>query len=265
VRADDGYFGPSSVAWRVHGDFSGFLGGGRAMLIQALHPVTMAVFERNTSYEEDPWGRLRRTAGFFVAVIYGDRATADRASERLRAIHARMTAVDPDTGRLRRADDPDLLLWVHATAVDSFIESYRRFAGRLSDADADGYVAEMVTFAELVGLRRDEVPASRGELAEYLAGVRGLRVTPGARAGMRMMLFFPPVPLVLRPAWSVVTAGLVSLLPRWARRMYGLPWLRAADPPVRATVFALSQVLNRMAPLLPPVRPFLEAPDWRVA
>jgi uncharacterized protein (DUF2236 family) len=251
---DPGLFGPQSVTWRIHSDSSAWLGGGRALLVQALQPATMAVFAQNTNYREDPWGRLLRTSAYVGATVFGDTETACGAARRLRGIHARLRGVDPVTGVEHRADDPELLLWVHATAVHSFLTAYRRYAWPISDEDADQYVAEMIRFAELVGLDAAEVPATTGELSEYLRGVTGLRATPEAKAGMRMVLFFPPVPLPLRPMWSVVSASVIALLPRKTRRLYGLPWFPPAGPSIRATGFALSRLSNVVMPRIPRIR-----------
>ena len=52
VPADEdrlGFFGPASVTWRVHTDPSFSVGGLRALLLQALHPVAMDGVARNSA------------------------------------------------------------------------------------------------------------------------------------------------------------------------------------------------------------------------
>ncbi|MHB8668967.1 MAG: oxygenase MpaB family protein [Acidimicrobiales bacterium] len=258
MSGDPGLFGSDSVTWRIHANPAGLLGGGRALLVQALHPTTMAVFDQNTAYEADPWGRLWRTADWFSTVTFGDTASAEMAGAQLRAVHGRLQGIDPLTGANHRADEVDLLLWVHATAIHSFLTAYRRYGGRLSDPEADRYVAETVRIAELVGLAASDVPANLGDLRDYLKGMHGrLAVTPAARKGMEMVLMFPPVPLAARPLWPVVSAAVISLLPRRVRALYGLPWHPMADPPVRVVGFSLSRlfglVLPRITQLSPPL------------
>lgn len=243
MARDRGYFGPASVSWRIHRDAAAVLGAGRALLTQALDPHVMGVFLANSDYRDDPWGRLRRTGDYFRDVVYGDTSTAERAGRRVRALHARLQGV-PDGDRLYRADDPDLLLWVHATAVDSFLSAFRRYGGLLPDREADRYVAEQVIAAELVGIARDDAPASQSELRDYLAGVTGLRLTPGAREGMQMILFDPPIPDWLLPAWMGLSAGIVSILPAQVRALYRLRWFPPVDPPLRVAVFAASRAFN---------------------
>lgn len=247
-----GLFEPDSPVWTVHSHPSSMLGGGRALLIEALHPVTMGVFDQNTDYELDPWGRLWRTAAWFAEVTFGDTATAQAAGQRLRAIHRRIRGVDPLTGVEHRADEPELLAWVHATAIHSFLTAYRRYGGRLSDIDADRYIAECVRIAELVGLEASSVPASLGDLRDYLHTMQPrLAVTSAARKGMETMLFFPPVPYALRPVWPTVSAAIIALLPRHVRALYGLPWHPFADPPTRLVGYGLSRIIGTVLPRAP--------------
>lgn len=245
---DLGLFGPGSIAWRLHAHPASFLGGGRALLVQALHPSVMAIFSQNTSYQAAPWGRLLRTSVYFAETTYGDSERANAAAARLRVLHSRLRGVDPVTGEQRRADDPDLLLWVHATAVHSFVTSYRRFAGKLTDADADRYTAEMVRGAELVGIPRAMVPSTFDGIRAYVRSVDGLVVSPDALEGMRIILFDPPVPRALVPAWRLASTAIISILPRRVRALYGLRWTRLADPPARLVGMATARMLDALLP-----------------
>ena len=50
-----GFFGPGSVTWRVHADPSFSVGGIRALLQQALHPVAMdGVARFSDGFRDDP-------------------------------------------------------------------------------------------------------------------------------------------------------------------------------------------------------------------
>lgn len=247
MRDTSGYFGPDSVTWRVLSDPSAMLGGGRALLVQALHPGAMAIFAQNSYMHDDPWKRIVRTARYLEVTVFGSMEQADRASSAIRKMHGRIQGTDPRTGRTLCASDPELLLWVHATTVHSFLAAYRRFAYRLSDEDQDRYVRESVVSAEMVGLDPTAVPATAGELSDYLRGITILEATPEAREGMRKILFAPPMPIALRPLWGGISAGLVSLLPKRARELYGLKWSPALNVPIRGTGFLVSRVYNVMA------------------
>jgi uncharacterized protein (DUF2236 family) len=245
-----GLFGPDSVTWRIHSDPSMAVAGFRALLLQATHPLVFAGFEANSSYRADPWGRLQRTGEWIATVTFGTRGEAEQAGARLRALHARLSGgVEPETGQPFRVDDPELLLWVHCTEVESFLTSYIRSGGRLQPGDADRYVDEMRESARLVGLDPDQVPRDQDELAAYFARVRPiLRVTDIAAEGA-IWGFVPPMPLWVkvvtpaRPAWAALISVAAGLLPRWARRLYGLPGLPTTDLAATVAARGLRQVL----------------------
>ncbi|MGH2755401.1 MAG: oxygenase MpaB family protein [Actinomycetota bacterium] len=250
---DVGLFGPGSVTWHIHSEPATLVGGLRALLVQALHPVAMAAVSQHSDYRTDPWGRFRRTSEYLSLTVFGSTDQAEGAGRRVRAIHRTVSGVDPVTGRRYRADDPDLLLWVHAVEVDSFLTAYRSYGGWLSDDDADRYVGEMVRSAELVGLAPEDVPHSLRELHAYLDGVDDLRLTPDAKEGMRYVLS-PPMPLPMRPLWALPATTAVAILPRWARRMYGLPWFAPLAPVLRVSTFALDRALKLLLPPPPALR-----------
>ncbi len=259
---DYGLFGPGSVTWRIHAHRSMLIGGLRALLVQALEPRAMAAVAQHSSFSRDPWARLRRTSEYLITTTFEDTSAAETAGARVRAVHAAVSGVDPVTGRPYRADDPELLGWVHAVEVDSFLAAYRVYGGRLSDADADRYVAEMVRAGELVGLAADEMPASVPQLSRYLSEVRGLCVSETTREAMRTLLA-PPMPALLRPLWAVVVAAAVGILPPRARELYGLRLPAPATTLVRPAVQALIRALDVTVPRHPVVRARLSGSHLR--
>src|SRR5215471_10897984 len=76
--ADDGYFGPASVTWRVAGDLGRSVAGLRALMLQALHPLAMAGVDQHSNWRSDPVGRLAATSGYLATISFGDRAAAGR-------------------------------------------------------------------------------------------------------------------------------------------------------------------------------------------
>lgn len=233
---DEGLFGPDSVSWRVHADPSMLLGGLRALLLQALHPVAMAGVAQHSAFREDPWGRLYRTAFFIGAVTYGTGPEAREAVDRVRRVHRHVHGTDPVTGRHYRADDPDLLLWVHCSEVGSFLGTARRAGLHLTDAEADTYLREQTEVARLVGVPAGvAVPGSVRGLDAYLDRMRPhLQATPAAREAVRFALLPPLHGRALaatpaRPAWAGLVVLAFALLPGWARRLYGMPGLTLTD------------------------------------
>ncbi|MGO9080083.1 MAG: oxygenase MpaB family protein [Streptosporangiaceae bacterium] len=222
--ADDGFFGPGSVSWRVSADLSSPVAGLRALLLQALHPLAMAGVDQHSAWRQDPVGRLAATSGYLATISFGERAAAERAAARVRRVHEHVRGTDPVTGQDYSASDPALLLWVHAGLVDSALAAADLFGAPLPAAAADRYVAEMVIAAELVGVPAGQVPASRTALAQYLSAVRPqLRCTPAAAGSMAYLLDPPGLDPDFAEIWQDVRYAAVTALPDWARREYGYP------------------------------------------
>jgi uncharacterized protein (DUF2236 family) len=235
LTPDPGLFGPGSITWRVHAEPLLWLGGIRALLLQATHPLALAGVMGHSDFRADPWGRLFRTAQYVGTVTFGTTADAQRAAARVRGIHRTVSGIDPASRRPYRASDPVLLTWVHVTEVDSFLSTARRGGLALTDAEADQYVAEQARAGALLGVPDDLVPHSVSEIDEYYRSVRSeLSVGAPAREVARFILH-PPMPRKVslltpaRPAWYGVGAVAFAMLPRWARRLYGMPGLPTTD------------------------------------
>ncbi len=231
-----GFFGPGSVSWRIHADPSYHLGGLRALMLQALHPVAMDGVARNSAgFRDEWWMRMTRTGQYMETITFGTRTEARRMAARVRGYHRQLSGVEETTGRAYRVDDPDLLLWVHNCEVDSLLTTARRAGVPLSDEDADRYVAEQVAAAQLVGVPLSVVPRSVADVDAYFERIMpSLAATPAAVDGVRN-LFLPPmkrwvqVLTPARPAWGTLASLGMALLPSWARRMYSLPGLALTD------------------------------------
>jgi uncharacterized protein (DUF2236 family) len=245
---DLGLFGPDSVSWKLHAEPILLLAGLRALYLQALHPQAMAGVAQNSDYRSDPWGRLLRTSIYLATVVYGTTAQAEAAGARVRAVHARLRAVDPHTGELFRIDEPHLLRWVHVTEVESFATVAVRAGLHLTPAEVDRYYDEQRRAAALVGLDPATVPGSAAEVAAYYAEVRPELALTRDSAGTALFLAAPPLPYRLgltpvRLAYAAVVGVAVGLLPTWARRLYGLPGLPTTDLPARLSAQALRRLL----------------------
>ena len=231
---DPGLFGPSSVTWQMHGDPMMWVAGVRALYFQALHPRAVRGVMQNSDFRQDAWGRLLRTANFVGTISYGTAEAAEKAGARVRRIHSMLPATDPDTGERYGVDEPALLLWVHCAEIDSYLQVGRRSGFRLTDAEADRYIAEHRAGARLVGLDPDAVPANGREMTEYFEKVRPeLTCGPGARA-VDDFLLRPPTHPLLVPArevlWRRVAHLAYAALPPYAHELYGRP------APIPATV-----------------------------
>ena len=250
-EADAGLFGPDSVTWRVHAEPVLWFAGLRALYLQALYPRVVEGVVQNSDYRGDAWGRLLRTANYVGAVVYGSTAEAERAAARVRGIHRRLQARDPDTGKEYRIDEPDLLRWVHVTEVESFVSTAWRAGCPISEDDVDRYYHEQLRAARLIGLDPATVPDSHRAVQDYYARIRPrLWLSDGAKETARF-LAVPPMPWGLgwtpaRAAWLGVSGLGFGLLPRWARQIYRMPGLASTDLTVTLTVRALRRAIGAL-------------------
>jgi uncharacterized protein (DUF2236 family) len=255
-RAEAGYFSPGDAAWRIGRELALLLGGGRALLLQVAHPLVAAGVAEHSGYREDPWKRLAGTMDAVWAVVFGSRAQADRAAGRVRAMHKKVNGtlaarMGPfPAGTRYSALDPELLLWVHATLVDSALLVHSKWVGGLSEADEVAYYEDMKTCARLFGTPPEVVPPTLGEFRAYFDEMLEsdeICVTDTAREIARTVLH-PPVALPLRPAMEMVNVVTADLMPARLRREYGLAW----DPVRAALLLGSRQWVKRVAmPLLP--------------
>jgi uncharacterized protein (DUF2236 family) len=149
---DRGLFGPESIAWKVHADFiSMMIGGISSLVLQALHPKALAGVWYHSSFRKDLKGRLGRTAFFIAATTYGSNEMANNAIHRVNQIHQKVTGFD-EFNEPYRADDPELLAWVHLTETRSFMRSYESYRSEsLITKQTDQYFAEMKILGERLG------------------------------------------------------------------------------------------------------------------
>lgn len=243
-RRPDGWFGPGSVTWRVHGDVAGMLVGGIAgLLLQMLHPAVLAGVWDHSRFRDDMHGRLSNTARFIAITTFAGPVEAARAVAHVRAIHDRVRGMLPD-GTPYAASDPALLAWVHVTETTSFLAAWRRYAEPgMSAADQDRYFAEMAQVAERLGA--DPVPRSRAEAEAVIARMRpALRVDARTREIARVLLRPPADAAMRQPFRRLAMRAGVDLLPGWARRMHDLPEAPLRAPLVRAGTSGLARALR---------------------
>lgn len=241
---DPGLFGPDSVCWRVHGDFTSMLIGGiSALLLQALHPLALAGVWDHSNFREDLLGRLRRTGQFISATTFGSQADAQRLIERVRSIHLQVTGHAAD-GRPYAAYDPELLTWVHVAEVSSFLKAHLRYLNpSLSGEDQDRYYAEVARIAEALGAY--QVPRSRKQVAEYLQEVRPqLHCDERSREILRVLFDAPAPSALARPFGALMMQAGIELLPDWASAMLELRQSPAQRQLIRFGVRRTAPVLR---------------------
>jgi len=207
--------------------------------MQVAHPAVAAGVAQHSDFRADPFRRLQRTLGASWSIVFGDLDRAERAIRRINAIHAVVQGVVPETGARYRALDPDLLLWVHATLVDTAIRVHDRFVAPLTVEEMDAYHREATRVAIRLGVPRTRVPDTLRELRSWMADQMSsgvVRVGPTARELAPAILH----PTRFPPAWVWDAAHLasVSVLPAPLRHQYRIPWnaRRAAGVERLATI-----------------------------
>ena len=200
----------------------------QSLLFQSLHPLAMAGAAQHSDYRSDPWGRLQRTADFLAATTFGPASEAQRAVDTVHRVHERVVGTASD-GRPYAANDPHLLEWVHLAELDSFLAAHDRYGERpLVGDERDRYVADAAVVARALGVI--DPPESEAALRARLDWFRPeLAGTREARDAARYLLIQPPLPLAARPAYGMIAASAVALMPAWTRFPLRLPWLPVSE------------------------------------
>jgi uncharacterized protein (DUF2236 family) len=248
--SDTGLFGPDSLTWRVNREGALLLGGGRALLLQVAHPLVAAGVSQHSNYREDPFGRLFRTLDTVTTIVFGSTPEAKAAAARLHRVHTRVKG-DAEDGTPYVATDPTLIMWVHATLVDTSLLVYETYIGPLTPAERERYYQEQKLLGEQYGVPAEQQPDTYRDFTTYVDEVVNggtLQVTDALRdvsaATMRPRL---PVPVVGRPVVEYFNLVTSALMPVWLREELGLPW-----GPTRARVHAAQRsVIRRLIPVLP--------------
>ena len=242
----DGLYSEASITRRINRENILLLGGGRALLMQLAHPKVAAGVDQHSDFRAHPIRRLRRTVLMTMAIVFGERDTALAAARAVNQVHGRVRGED------YRALDPDLLLWVHATLVDSALVTYEAFVKRLSAGERNEFYQESKVAGELLGIPRDRFPGRFVDFNRYVERmVEGgeVQVTPLARELSRLVLR-PPLRLVPGPVmvpFEVVTTG---LLPPALRVAYGLTWGRRQQRAFKLAVAAVPRIVSLTPPVL---------------
>jgi uncharacterized protein (DUF2236 family) len=221
--ADEGYFGPGSAAWAVHGGMPTLVAGIRALLLQALHPGALAGVREHSRYREDPLGRLAGTIRWIHTVTYGSTGQAIAGSERVRALHKRVWGTYLDGHGVSRpysANDPELASWVHLAFTDAFLTAHERWGAPIPGG-ADGYVREWTRAAELMGV--EGAPDTAAGLRAAIDAVTAAGVLRGGPEVDEIVRFIrrPPLSRMLRPSYPVLFGAAVATLDPRHRELLG--------------------------------------------
>ena len=239
LPAEGGLFRHDGWLRRVSGEPSVLFGGGCALLLEVAHPLVAAGVAEHSDFRRDPFGRLQRTLAAVTALAFAPRADALAAARGVARSHERVrgrlaAAVGPfAAGTPYHGRDPDLVLWVWGTLVETALAVYRDFVAPLDDTALAEYHRDQRAMAILLG-----APPARtaGDAASFRAWFDGvvagetLQVGDTAREIARAVLETPgadrgPVPLIT-----------AALLPPRLRTGFDLPWDSSREASYRRLV-----------------------------
>jgi uncharacterized protein (DUF2236 family) len=226
---------PGGITWTIAGERVAVLAWPRAILLQLAHPLVAAGVAQHSTFRASRFAafeRLHATIGSMRQLVFGSTEQADATVRRILGIHDRVNGTLHEgagphaTGTRYTAHDPALLVWVHATLLDSHVRILEAVLRPFTPAERDGYCRESALFAELLGARADEVPRTWQALQAFMtAQIEGgsLAIGADARALAPAILRPPFSGLVwpLRHAGELVTVG---SLPPAIRDGYGFAW-----------------------------------------
>lgn len=218
-KGDPGLLGPDSVSWHVIADPAAFVGGIRALLIQAVHPEVVAGVGDHSRYRDDPLGRLSRTAAYVTATTYGAMPEVEQAVARVRRTHRVVSGIS-SRGIPYDADDPGFSAWVHNALTDSFLVAHQKYGGiRLTTIDADRFVREQTRVGALLGSH--PMPESASALSSWISEHPDVGYSP-EMADATDFLADPPLDPGIGMGYKILMEAAVVTIPIRLRRILGL-------------------------------------------
>jgi uncharacterized protein (DUF2236 family) len=252
-QIDRRFFSPDTMIWKVDREMVLLAAGGRALLMQLAHPKVAAGVAEHSRFNDDPLGRLYKTMSTMWSIVFDDTAQARTALERVKNVHRKVQGFIPPAklwpaGMTYDALDVELLLWVHATLIDSAMVAYDIFVKPFAANERHRYYNDSKKLACLFEIPERLVPVSLADFDKYMESMLAgeeIVVGPTARALAAEILY--PRPWILKPAgplFRLVTAG---LLPQRLREAYGLDWNKRKQKRVSLT----ARSFRRLLPFVP--------------
>lgn len=223
------------VARRLNAERFVLLAWPRAILLQLAHPLVAAGVFEHSSFRGGPTAaatRLRATVQAMLALTFGTPDDHRRTLDTIRSVHRRVHGrLNVALGRFPAgtaysAEDPELLLWVHATLLDSIPPVYERLVGPLSEGERDRYCAESAAVAVALGAREEDVPRTWNALGAYLTDMyaSGSLAVGDQAKELADAVLRPPLSALIAPITRLNRLVTVGMLPPHIREQYGYEW-----------------------------------------
>ena len=261
MQADPGYFGPSSMMWKVNKEITVLFGGARALLMHAAHPLIAAGARQTSFYQRDPWKRLIRTLSLQNSVTFGTKNEADESALRINKLHEVIKGEDSVTGGYYDALDQEQLLWVHACLQISSIYFYEKTVKKLTTKEKNQYHLENMKSAELVLINKKLMPQTHDELKDWVktkSREKDYLVLTDVAKDVKEIISGGPVPKHIKPIWPFIAFTAFNTLPVEFRKIYGIQ-----DSPMKNTLLSFNLLLLKYTrPFLPPFFRLIAPARW---
>lgn len=223
------------TAHKLNGERLVVLSWSRAILLQMAHPLIATGVAQHSTFRGGAGAAARRahgTIGAMLSLTFGDDAAREATLSRIRGIHRTVRGTLPRpagpfaAGTPYSAEDPELLLWVHATLMESIPDMYQRLIGPLAAAELDAFCAESAPTLVALGGDDRRAPRTWRALCDYIEDVHRsgvLAITQEAREIAEGVLA-PRLGGLPFPGGSFHRLITIGLLPESIRRGYGFPW-----------------------------------------
>lgn len=257
TSTDAGFFGPSSLTWRLSKETALLLGGRRALLMQLAHPLVAQGVADHSDFSDDRLGRLFRTVEASMELIFGPRDRARKVIDHINGVHRRVFGtLDEAVGIYPAstpysATDPDLLFWVHATLVETSLLFYERFVAPLEAEQREAYYRETIWPAEALGVPSSMIPDTHAGFAAYMDEMMtsGRIVVGGTARRLSVGILYPRPHWPVRRLFDPLNVITIGTLPEIVREAYGLRWNLGR----RALLRTAESTVRRMLPVTPPM------------
>ena len=189
------------------------VGGLSSLMIQALHPRALAAVWDHSNFRHQLKARLGRTALFVATTTYGGVDLAMQSIDRVNSIHEKIQGFDLN-GQAYRANDPDLLRWVHLIETSSFLNAYQYLALRsLSSFDCDRYVVEMNKVGYLLGAK--DLPSTFRDVQQAIMEYDSTLIFDQRTRETLHSIESYSVDFSQKPFFSLVLDSSFDIIPKW--------------------------------------------------
>jgi len=224
-----------SISRVVNAERLVLLGWSRAILLQFAHPLIAAGIYEHSQFRARPSTavhRLRQTVRAMLDLTFGTPSDRHRTLDRIRAIHRRVHGALPadvgpfPAGTRYSAEDPELVLWVHATLIESIPIFYRMLVAPMTEEQRDTYCSEAASVAVALGARASEMPMTGAALDEYMARMHasGRIVVSEQAKELADAVLSPPFGPLAAPGTFANRLLTLGTLPAPLREQYGYDW-----------------------------------------